>query len=478
MDREYQSLAAFAKTRLLEPDEEQVIRLEFDLADFAAYDAETASEILEKGDYVFRIGNSSDRTFDMFGIELEETLTLKNLKNCCAPRESFEELRQDQGSGSRRTARVRQIESPEIRTWQAEYPHPGPEEDAETAEVMKRLNEKDMIELCVGAGLFGSFSGTKIVTPGAVGRTTDRLFKKGLVNVNLCDGPAGIRILRRSCTKFGIVRMADYSMSIMKYLPRWVKWIIMADPKRDRLAYQFCTAFPVETSLAQTWNTELCEEVGRAVSAEMEMYNITYWLAPAMNIHRNPLGGRNFEYYSEDPLLTGKIAAAVVRGVQSAAGNYAVIKHFACNNQEDNRSRSDSVVSERALREIYLKGFQICIREAKPAAVMSSYNMLNGVYTPNSYELLTDILRNEWGFDGIVMTDWSSTDEGLADNGEAIRAGNDLIMPGGRKYKKELSKALKQGRITREDLYRSASRIAGQILHSAAAKKYPPESFS
>ena len=169
--------------------------------------------------------------------------------------------------------------------------------------------------------------------------------------------------------------------------------------------------------------------------------------------------------------VTGRIAAAVVRGVQSIPGNYAAIKHFACNNQEDNRNYSNSVVSERALREIYLKGFRICVREAAPKAVMSSYNLLNGVYTPNSYDLLTNILRSEWGFDGIVMTDWHSTDSGRADNAAAIRAGNDMIMPGGLKYRWELWKALLGKRLTRRDLEIAASRIIRQIIDSAVAHK-------
>ena len=209
----------------------------------------------------------------------------------------------------------------------------------------------------------------------------------------------------------------------------------------------------------------------------MEAFNITYWLAPAMNIHRNPLCGRNFEYYSEDPILTGKIAAAVVRGIQSIPGNYAVIKHFACNNQEDNRNRSDSIISERALREIYLKGFAICIRESAPKAVMSSYNLLNGVYTVNSRELLTDILRSEWNFDGIVMSDWNSTNKGLADNGAAIAAGNDLIMPGDKNERKEIEAGLKRGTLTADDLKRAAANIIRSIVSSNVAKKYTAKDF-
>ncbi len=478
LDREYRQLAAFAKTGSLAPGEEQMIPLSFDLTDHAAYDQENAAWILENGSYFLHIGSSSDKTRPIAEFILERTATVLQVENRCVPKEPVNELH-----GSRRITgdipvlRI-PVETSSIQTKRICYRKPEPVRDGKVLEILNKLTPKDMIDLCVGAGVLGMFSGKKIVTPGTVGRTTDRLFKKGLINVNLSDGPAGIRILRRSCTKRGIVRMADYTMSFMKYLPNWIKRIIMADPEKDKLGYQFCTAFPVETSLAQTWNTELCERIGHAISVEMEAFNITYWLAPAMNIHRNPLCGRNFEYYSEDPLLTGKIAAAVVRGVQSIPGNYAVIKHFACNNQEDNRNRSDSVVSERALREIYLKGFNICIRESDPKAVMSSYNLLNGVYTVNSSELLTDILRSEWGFNGIVMSDWHSTNKGLADNGEAIAAGNDLIMPGGILFRWEVWKALWKKKLSRRDLELSASRIIQQIINSAAAKKYPPDLFN
>ncbi len=476
-EREYEQLAAFAKTKLLAPGEAQTVELSFDLTDHAAYDEESAAWVLDAGRYILRIGNASDRTRAVLALVLDEDVTAARVKNLCVPRQSFKRIRADLREDESGNIPECRIDAGRIRTKTAGYPRPVPPDDPAAAALMRKLNTWDLIRVCVGSGYLGMFSGRKIVTPGAVGRTTDRLFRKGLVNLNLCDGPAGIRILRRSSIRHGIVQMADYSMSFMKYLPDRIQRFIMADPEKDKLGYQYCTAFPVGTSLAQTWNTELCERVGRAVSAEMEAFNITYWLAPAMNIHRNPLCGRNFEYYSEDPLLTGKIAAAVVRGVQSVPGNYAVIKHFACNNREDNRNRSDSVVSERALREIYLKGFSVCVREAAPKAVMSSYNLLNGVYTADSYELLTDILRNEWGFDGVVMTDWHSTAGGLADNGAAIAAGNDLIMPGGLRYSLDVLKALLTRRLSRAELRVSAARIIKQILESAVSGKYPADLF-
>lgn len=187
------------------------------------------------------------------------------------------------------------------------------------------------------------------------------------------------------------------------------------------------TMFLVGIVAAQTWDVEVLQKIGDAYGKEMEYYDVAICLEPGMNIHRDPLCGRNFEYYSEDPLLTGKTAASFTRGLQENHPGYGVaIKHFACNNQEIDRATMNATVSERALREIYLKGFEICVKEAAPMTVMSSYNCLNGSHTSSSRELLTDILRGEWGFDGFVMTDWDSQSEKPLD----YLAGNDIVMGG------------------------------------------------
>ena len=478
LDREYQMLAAFQKTSLLEPGAEELLELSFDLKDFAAFDTASASKILEKGSYILRIGNASDHTVPAAELILPRNVTVWKGRNLSGPKVVFEELHAEKPHYESENDVLHMVISPEsFETEVPEYAEPQPVSDPDVTAIFKKLRQNELIELCVGAGVMGMFSQNKIVSPGAVGRTSYRLFHKGLVNLCLSDGPAGLRLMQRASFKWGIVRSPEYVVSIMKYLPDWVKKLIVSNPEKETLCYQFCTAFPVGTSLAQTWNTELCKRVGHAIAVEMNEYDITYWLAPAMNIQRNPLCGRNFEYYSEDPLLTGKIAAALVSGVQSLPGTYATIKHFACNNAEDNRSFSDSILSERALREIYLKGFEICVREAHPRAVMSSYNKVNGVYAPNHYDLLTDILRNEWGFDGIVMTDWNSTNDGKGDDGLTIPSGNDLIMPGGWKYRRALRNGLRRHQLTRADLERSASRIIRQILDSNVAKKYPTEMF-
>ena len=207
--------------------------------------------------------------------------------------------------------------------------------------------------------------------------------------------------------------------------------------------------------------------MGQAVGTEMNEYHVSLWLAPGMNIHRNPLCGRNFEYYSEDPLIAGKMAAAITRGVQSRPGVGTTIKHFCCNNQEDNRMGTDAILSERALREIYLRGFEIAVKEAQPMAIMSSYNLINGLHTANAYDLLTEVLRNEWHFQGLVMTDWVTTsDVGGSVAWKCIKAGNDLIMPGLPSDQESIEAALSDGRLTEEDIRTCAARVVSIVLRS------------
>ena len=217
------------------------------------------------------------------------------------------------------------------------------------------------------------------------------------------------------------------------------------------------TAFPCATLLACTWNEQLLEEVGRAGGSEIVENNLAIWLTPAMNIHRSPLCGRNFEYYSEDPLIAGKMAAALIRGIQSC-GVSACAKHFACNNKETNRFESDSRLSERALREIYLKGFEIAVKEAAPWMIMSSYNLINGVRASENRELLTGILRDEWGYAGMVTTDWWNHAAQPAE----IRAGNDVKMGCG--YPEKVMAAYRAGELTEAEIDTCAKRVLGMIL--------------
>lgn len=229
------------------------------------------------------------------------------------------------------------------------------------------------------------------------------------------------------------------------------------------------------TLLAQSFDVKLLEEVGEMIGGEMELFNTTLWLAPGMNIHRNPLCGRNFEYYSEDPLLSGKIASAITKGVQRVSGVGTTIKHLCCNNQEDNRMHADSILSERALREIYMKGFEIAIKQSQPMSIMTSYNLINGVHAANNYDLLTQVVRNEWGFKGMVMTDWTTTEKGPDCTASGcMRAGNDLVMPGAKIDRENLLKERREGTLPMEDLKACVARNVKIIWASNMYKDAKP----
>ena len=477
LDKERKRLVAFAKTEELAPGAAETLTLHFSMKDCTSYDEKAAAFVLEAGEYIVQVGTSGADVTPAAVVEVAEKQVVTRCKNVCKPAKPVTELTAPKRETAEIDPAVPRLTMQPFAPEAVRYAKPNESESAQVKAILDTLTPKEMAQLCVGAGYGCMMKADKISTLGCIGKTTDTLCKKGLLGVNLSDGPAGLRISQGSAVKRGKVKTLQFVMSFMEFFPGFMKKMMLADPQKDELLYQFCTAFPVGTALAQTWNTALCEEVGHAIGTEMNEYLVTYWLAPAMNIHRNPLCGRNFEYYSEDPVVSGKIAAALVRGVQSFPGTYATIKHFAANNQEDNRNKSNSNLDERALREIYLRGFEICVKEAHPASLMSSYNKINGIYSPNCGELLTDVLRNEWGFDGMVMTDWYSTGNGLGTNDGAIKAGNDLIMPGMPANAKEILAGLKNGTITEDELRLSAGRIARQILASNVAAKYSPDQF-
>lgn len=473
MDKEYQSLAAFVKTSQLGPGQSEVMELEFDMKDVASYRETDASCILEAGKYMIRVGNSSRNTTPCAAILLEEKVVISKHEHICPVVKAFEELKAKESIRREEDLEVEQLvlDTSVFRTKGFTYETPGICEDAEVRTFVDSLTKEEMVEIVVGIGMFGGE--TRFTMPGSVGNTTSKFWDRGLVNVTLCDGPAGLRIQKRTALlKDGKTKAIDPVFSMLGSLPGLVKKFVLADPEKETVLYQYTTAFPVACALAQTWNTELLYKVGLAIHDEMKEYGCTFWLAPALNIHRNPLCGRNFEYYSEDPFLSGKVAAAITKGVQSEEGYYVTIKHYACNNQEDNRKGVSSNLSERALREIYLKGFGLAVTEGEAKGVMTSYNKVNGVYTPNSYDLCTKVLRNEWGFDGVVMTDWFSTSKGSADTALCMMAGNDLLMPGGKGFKKEIIKGLQTGTVKEEDLKRCCANVVKAILNSNLQKEY------
>ena len=475
LHKEYQSLAAFGKTEILAPGQRQLVELSFDLADLASYRAYDASFMLEKGEYILRLGNSSRNTIVIGTLMLDQDVIVSRHQNICSC-PSADELK-ELAAPAREETSVGEglpyilIESGCFKTVELTYEEPAKHYDPKVDRFMAGLSVKDMAEIVVGIGMFGGK--TRFTLPGSVGNTTSKFWDKGLANVALCDGPAGLRIQKRSTVdKHGKVKPVDMALSIFESLPDAVKKLMVGNPDKDPVLYQYTTAFPVANALAQTWNTELMYRVGSAIYTEMKEYGCTFWLAPAMNIHRNPLCGRNFEYFSEDPYLTGTMAAAITRGVQQEDGYYVTVKHFACNNQEDNRNYVSSNLSERALREIYLKGFEIAVRKGNAKSVMTSYNKINGVYAPNSYDLCTKILRNEWGFDGVVMTDWFSTGGKKGNTALCMKAGNDLLMPGGGSYKQEILTGIKKGIISEEDLRRCCANVIRAIMNSATQKEY------
>ena len=306
-------------------------------------------------------------------------------------------------------------------------------------EVMSKLTLEDKAHFVIGTGMAG-FSGndavigaTRSLVPGAAG-TTYPLDSLGIPAVVLADGPAGLRI----------------------------------DAKRDGdSATYYCTHFPIGTLLASTWNTQLIEQVGQAIGEEVKEYGADVLLAPALNIMRNPLCGRNFEYYSEDPVVAGKTAAAYITGVQKNDVGTS-IKHFAANNQETNRMNNDAHISQRALREIYLKGFEIAIKESAPWTVMTSYNYINGIYTSESKDLVTTILRDEWGYQGTVMTDWF----GGKDGAKQMWAGNDMLQPGKAEQFDSIVAGVKSGKLDEADLDRSVQRILNLVEKSPRYQGY------
>lgn len=475
LEKEYRRLAAFEKTKELQPGETQEISLVIPVYRLASYDETEPGWILEKGSYGIWVGNSLAQSVLAGEAEVDKSIVLVRTENICPLEEELAEIHADMGKNAAKYRNAVEkagdslkkvvLHSELLESVTVEYTDNKDIYSAEARAFADTLTTDQLV--CLAAGDPGKAQGGNlgaagISVPGSAGETHHCAAEQGLASIVLADGPAGLRLMKYYHVHEGKIVTMPFQFSLEGGL---------FCPDTENLPgeryYQYCTAIPVGTLLAQTWNLPLLQKIGHMIGTEMEEFGVTLWLAPGMNIHRNPLCGRNFEYYSEDPFLSGELAGAITEGVQSVPGCGTTIKHFACNNQEDNRMGSDSIVSERALREIYLKGFETAIRKSHPMSVMTSYNLINGVHAANNYDICTKAARNEWGFNGVIMTDWTTTenDETCTASG-CMRAGNDLIMPGNQSDYDNLYKELTDGTLSEEDLKACVSRLGDVIWRS------------
>ena len=501
--KEFKRLVAFRKTRLLAPGEQEAMTLHVDgraLASFRTdYDAAHGAWVVEAGRYAIFVGDSSEESrLQLAGVvEVAEEKVLEIVPHICPVKDAdfhecaapVESLRRKTQAWSDTWATMKQAAQQGKRIaglsgrlgWTQALGEtvwaPGEEPVFRNAQddidrmahaIASALEVKDLIPLLMGefdmhASALGS-AGQRV--PGTAGETSRSLEELLHVpGISMADGPAGLRLTR----SYLVERATGEALSvgIDANLENGFFASEPSEPEKYERWYQFTTAWPVGTNLAQTWNEELLGAVGRATGIEMEEFHVAWWLAPGMNIHRNPLNGRNFEYYSEDPLLSGKMAAAITKGVQALPGVGTTVKHYACNNQENNRMGVDAIVSERALREIYLRGFEIAIKESQPMCIMTSYNEINGVHSANNVDLCTEVARREWHFQGVIMTDWATTlAYGGADAAGCVAAGNDLIMPGAASDLENIEQAYTEGRLSEADIRICAERVLNIVLRT------------
>ncbi len=453
LEKPWAELIAFAKTGEIAPGGRERVKMTFPLDALASFSEARCAWILEPGYYYIRLGVSSRDTAVIGAFSLSETVEIRRVRPLLGhPPADFAPLGKAgavpitySGEAEEKRAAERsaiRIVPRRISRVKAKYKTPAEPKPLEpftefavtaedvragratVEELASQFTLLELCQLCSGLGMdFSGLAGLEsgggamvgqsaaLRVPGAAGATA-AFPERGLPALMLADGPAGLRLRRE----------------------------VPATETREAFR-QNCTAFPVGTLLASSWDTALLEEVGACIALEMREYGVDLWLAPGMNIQRNPLCGRNFEYFAEDPLVSGACAAAITKGVQRR-GVGVTIKHFAGNNQETERTNSTSNIPQRALREIYLRGFEIAVRTAQPWAIMTSYNDINGVPAADNFDLCTAIARDEWGFQGLIMTDWGG---GLSRPALSMYAGNDLIQPGGEAVVQELFDAVTAG---------------------------------
>ena len=468
----YQDLVAFKRSEEILPGESREVKLSFDLKDLASYDEERAVYYLEQGDHLVRLGNSSIDTTAIAVLEFKEEVILKKVRNLLGD-PGFKDLviiRERENIDEK--IRKIMIDPGLFETAEVNY-----EADDKIEERLKDLTDEDLIYLNIGAfspkaGLANVIGEASFTVAGAAGESSKVAADKGLKNIVMADGPAGLRLSKYYYVDEVGAHGLDSGIpeTVMELLPAFARLILRLmsrKPKNVEKLEQWCTAIPIGTAIAQSFDPDFAYELGDIVGSEMALFNVDLWLAPALNIHRDVLCGRNFEYFSEDPLVSGVLAAAITKGVQSHPGKGATLKHYAANNQEFNRYGNSSMVSERAMRELYLKGFEYCIRQSDPYALMSSYNLLNGIHTSEHIGLCTDILRREWAYDGVLMTDWvvsmvkpvKGCIYGTPDPAKVAASSHSLFMPGSRKDFKAMKEGIRQGTLSRKQLLINASRL-------------------
>lgn len=482
LDKPYKELVGFAKSDIIAPGQTSAVKISFDLSQIASYCEKCESKVLEPGEYILLAGRNSIDNVPSAKFIINERTVTEHLRNNFGDSGITDELRNPGLAAVPDTSGVPvfTIDTSNLKLFEPRYIDEHEllsdsrtetlrfedvlEGKASVEELTAQLSVEQMAALCVGnysseidASIVGAASAQ---VPGAAAETiTTYEESRGIPSMILADGPAGLRLCPHFKTEKDGKRIPGGDVFGLAVIP------FPDDIPDDAVDYyQYCTAIPIATALAQSFNMDLITQIGKIVGEEMQEYYVQFWLAPGMNIHRNPLCGRNFEYYSEDPYLTGMCASAMTDGVQFLGKGGTTIKHFCCNNQEVNRMYSNSHVTERTLRNLYLRGFEIAVRRSQPYSVMSSYNLLNGTHTANHVGLCRSVLRDEWGFRGIVMTDWYTSQQvdGLSDvqgaqypcssSVECIRSGNDWQMPGCEKNVTDIIDAVADGTLPKADL--------------------------
>ena len=454
LDKPYQVLCGFEKTKALAPSESQTLDVDIDLLDFTSYSEKTAAYILEGGSYVLRVGNHSRATVPVCEILLGKTVVCRQVKNRLVPKVPIAELKRENEEKKEALGIPRLVlDESAIVTEVPEFTFKKEQTLAKECcfddvangnctpeEFVRQLTDEELALLLTADGskkLRGMGLEPKSIAIGEGTHThPDKVY--GIPSSVMQDGPAGVRasILRNPI------------------------------PPDDEINGRDCICYPCATMLAASWNRGLMREIGRAITDDMTRYGYNGLCAPGVNLHRNPLCGRNFEYFSEDPYLSAEMAAYEIIGIQNFAdgtpsGKYAILKHFACNNSEKNRFEGSSDLSERCARELYLRVFEYTVRKGKPMSLMTSYNRINGVFAAANSELNDGICREEWGYDGWIMTDWDVH----ASVAECIKGGSDTVMPGTYVSAAELAE---QG-VTREV---AEKRAASLVRHLSKTENY------